>query len=105
MALKRNPNPTFVHPVEIPVPGEKPEKVDFTFRHKTKTAYQQFLVDCVGRSDTENALEIVSGWGLNEEFGQVSKESIEALFEEYLGAPGAVFMAYSQGLHQGRLGN
>ncbi|WP_341649932.1 phage tail assembly chaperone [Thauera humireducens] len=29
MALKKTPNPTYKHSVEIPVPGEKPEKVEF----------------------------------------------------------------------------
>ena len=105
MALKKNPNPTFRHEVEIPVPGEKPEKVEFVFRHKGKKAYQQFVEDCIGRDDTESTLEILDDWPLTAEFGKVSKESIDALYDAYPGAPNAVFIGYSKGLHQGRLGN
>lgn len=105
MALKKNPNPTFKHEVEIPVPGEKPEKVEFVFRHKGKKAYQQFVEDCIGRDDTESTLEIVTGWNIEDEFGPVSKEALETLYEAYPGAPNAVFIGYSKGLHQGRLGN
>ena len=105
MALKKIPNPTFKHEVEIPVPGDKPEKVEFIFKHKGKKAYQQFVEDCIGRDDTESALEIVTGWNIEAEFGPVSKESLETLYEACPGAPNAVFIGYSKGLHQGRLGN
>lgn len=105
MALKKNPNPTFKQTVEIPVPGEKPEKVECTFKHKTATVYKEFIADCAGREDAESILEILTDWKLVEVFGEVSKDSITALFEAYPGAPGAFFTAYVKGLHQGRSGN
>lgn len=105
MALKKNPNPTFKHPVEIPVPGEKPEKVEFTFKHKSKSEYKKYIESCVERDDPDNALEIVADWKLTETFGEVSKSAFEELFEAYPGAPGAILSAFVSGLFKGRLGN
>lgn len=105
MAIKKNPNPTFKHDVEIPVPGEKPEKVEFTFKHKGSKAFKQYVEDCVGRDDVDSTLEILSDWALTEQYGPVSREAIAEFFDAYPGAPNAVFVGYSKGLHQGRLGN
>lgn len=105
MALKKTPNPTFPAIVEIPVPGEKPEKVEFTFKYKSKAEYKKFIESCEGREDPNNALELVAGWKLNDVYGEVSAESLAELFDAYPGAPGAVFTGYVKGLHQGRLGN
>ena len=105
MALKKNPNPTFSATVEIPVPGEKAEKVNFTFRHKSKSEYKKFIESCVDRDDAESTLEIVADWKLTDVFGEVTKDSLTALYEAYPGAPGAVFTGYVKGLHQGRVGN
>lgn len=105
MALKKNPNPTFPATVEIPVPGTKPEKVEFTFHYKSKSDYKKFIESCADREDAESAVEIVAGWKLNEVFGEVCEESLDELFDAYPGAPGAIFTAYVKGLHQGRLGN
>lgn len=105
MALKKTPNPTFKQTVEIPVPGETPEKVDFTFKYKSKTDYKAFIAACVDRDDAENALEIIADWKLTDVFGEVGKDSITDLFEAYPGAPGAILNAYVKGLYQGRLGN
>ena len=105
MALKKNPQPTFKQGVEIPVPGAKPEKVELTFKHKRTKEYKQFVEDCIGRDDVESTLEVLTDWNLTEEFGPVSKESIAEMYEAYPGAPNAVFLGFSKGLHQGRLGN
>lgn len=105
MALKKIPNPTFKQTVEIPVPGEKPEKVDFDFNYKSKSAYKTFMDAMKDREDEETIAELIAKWPLDEVFGKPSKESVAELFDAYPGAPGAIFSAYVKGLHQGRAGN
>lgn len=105
MALKKIPNPVFNQEVKIPVPGEKPEKVEFEFFYKSKKDYDQFIIETATDSDVDSAAKIISGWALNDVFGAVSKDSIAELFNAYPGAPGALVAGYINGLHQGRLGN
>ena len=105
MALKKVPNPTFKQTVEIPVPGEKPEKVEFTFKYMTKADYKAFIESTNNKEDAESASEIIEGWPLEKEFGEVSKDNIADLFNAYPGAPGAIISGFIKGLHQGRAGN
>ena len=44
-----NPAPTFKAKVDIPVPGGKVEKVEFTFRHRTREEFQRWLEDIDGK--------------------------------------------------------
>jgi len=107
MALKKNPNPTFKQPVEIPVPGEKPEKVEFTYKYMSKSDYKAFIESASTKEDAESAAEILIAWpmSLEKEFGEVSQDNIADFFESYPGAPGAVISGFIKGLHQGRTGN
>ena len=105
MALKKNPKPTFKHFVEIPVPGEKPEKVEFTFKYMSKSEYKSFIEGAAEKKDAESASDILVAWPLDDEFGPVCQDSIESLFEAYPGAPGAIISGFINGLHKGRAGN
>ena len=105
MALKKIPNPTFKQTVEIPVPGEKPEKVEFDFHYMSKSAYKTFLDSMAGQDDDETISKLIAKWPLNEVFGEPSQASVADLFDAYPGAPRAIFAGFVKGLHQGRAGN
>ncbi len=105
MALKKNPNPTFKQIVEIPVPGEKPEKVEFTYKYMSKSDYKAFIESATTKEDAESAAEILVSWPLDKEFGEISQSAIEDLFDTYPGAPSAIISGFIKGLHQGRSGN
>jgi len=105
MALKKSPKPTFKQTVEIPVPGEKPEKVEFDFHYMSKSAYKVFLESMAGQDDDETISRLIAKWPLNEVFGEPSQASVADLFDAYPGAPSAIFAGFVKGLHQGRAGN
>ena len=105
MALKKVPSPTFKQTVEIPVPGEKPEKVEFDFNYMSKSDYKIFRESIACLEDEETIYKLIAKWPLNELFGEPSKSSVADLFDAYPGAPGAIFEGFVTGLHKGRVGN
>lgn len=109
--LKLVPNPTFKHPVAIPVPGEKPKKVEFVFKHKKKSELNEFFKEAAVSADDAKLLEIVAGWkksstdgdnGLDTEF---SDESFVDFLQNYPGAGSAIFDGYVEAMTKGRQGN
>jgi len=97
-----NASPTFKLKVDIPIPGARPEKVEFTFRHKKRDDFVEFLANLAGRQDVEVIQEIACGWDLDEPF---DADNIERLTQSYLGAAAAIIEAYVTELPALRRGN
>lgn len=95
-------NPTFKAKVGIPVAGGEHVEVEFTFKHRTKTALEEFIASREKQSDVDTFLEMVSGWDLADEF---NKENVETLLENYIGAALETFRVYLDQLVQARLKN
>lgn len=95
-------NPTFKAKVGIPVAGGEPVEVEFTFKHRTKTALEEFIATREKQGDVETFMEMVSGWGLADEF---NKENVTVLLENYIGAALETFRVYLDQLVQARLKN
>lgn len=94
--------PTFKSKVAIPVPGEKSVDVEFTFKGRTREAFKDFVDSLKDREDAEVLMDIASGWELEDAF---TKENVERLTENYLGAARAVIEKYLGELTAARLGN
>lgn len=106
------PNPTFKHPVQIPVPGGKTEAVVFTFKHKKRAEFKSFMeslgpTDEKGRerpvrTDVELVMEIASGWDLKDEF---TVENVTDLIDNYMGSGRVILAAYVEELTAATKGN
>lgn len=95
-------NPTFKAKVGVPVAGGDPVEVEFTFKHRTKTALEEWVNARAIRSDVESVTDMACGWELAEEFNPVN---VGTLIENYAGAGLAMFKVYVDQLIQARLGN
>ncbi len=102
MALKLNPEPTFKSSVGIPVPGGKPEPVEFTFRHRKVSDLASFGDAIKGKPNAEVVLQCIVGWALTDEFND---ENVGRLVDNYPGAATAIIDAYYRELANVRLGN
>ncbi len=100
--LKLAANPEFKAPVSIPVAGDEPAVIELTFRHRTKTALDEFIKSREGKDDADSFMEMTSGWDLAEEF---NKENVVRLLENYIGAALATYRVYIDQLVAGRLKN
>lgn len=100
--LKLVANPTFKAKVLIPVAGCEPVPMEFTFKHMTKSAFEAFGKGISGKSDSEAFMEIITAWDFEEEF---SKESVDILLENYMGAALAVFEGYKAELMKAKVKN
>lgn len=100
--LKLVANPTFKAKVGIPVAGDNPVEVEMEFKHRTKTALNEFIESRQGKSDIESFMDMVVGWELEDKFGL---ESAETLLENYAGAGLATFKVYVDQLVQARVKN
>jgi hypothetical protein len=101
--IKLDPNPTFQAPVTVPVHGAEPVQVSFTFRHRTRSAWEAWLKDELPNlSDAEVIQALACGWELDDEF---SAENIGRLLENYGGVGMAVFEAYERELSGARVKN
>ena len=99
-ALKAEP--TFLAKVGFPVAGGEPVDVMVTFRHRTKTALDEFLSTREGRSDVDSFMDMVVGWELADEF---NRANVELLLENHIGVALAVYKSYIAELVQHRRGN
>jgi hypothetical protein len=104
--FKINPNPTFKHKINIPVPGNTPVAVTFEFKHKGRDelqAYYAGLAEANDRSDGDALAELICGWeGVDVPF---SVENLSALVNNYPGAATALFEGYREALLEGRRKN
>lgn len=95
-------NPTFKSKVGIPVAGEESVDVLVTFKHRTKTALDEFIKSRADQSDVDSFMAMVSGWDLIDEF---NKENVEILLENHIGAALAVYRSYVEELLASKIKN
>jgi hypothetical protein len=91
MAIKLQPNPTFKAKVLVHIPGNEPEPVEFTFKHRGRKALKDYAETMQGKSDAELIMDLATGWDLADTF---NAENVGLLADNYLAAPGAVWDAY-----------
>lgn len=92
-----NASPTFKAPVPLSVPGLKqPLEVEFTFRHKKRTALQAWLDRWTVSPTHELLAEVVDGWALHRDGEPVpySVSALAELVETYTPARGEISDAY-----------
>lgn len=94
--------PTFVAPVAIPVPGDKPVPVKFTFKWRNADELEAWAKDNAKKTDAELVLSMCSGWELDDEW---TAENIEALCKKYQQAGAALVQAYAAELRGARAKN
>lgn len=96
------PAPTFKATVAIQVPGGKPVDVEFTFKHRDRENFKEFVDGLEGRPDVDILMDIASGWELEDAFDE---KNLEKLTSNYLGAGRAVLQAYINELTAARAKN
>lgn len=94
--------PTFKATVSIPVPGGKAADVEFTFKHRTRDGFKEFIESLQGAEDVDVLLDIASGWDLDEPF---EKASIEKMVQIYMGSARAALDVYITELTGARVKN
>ena len=97
------PDPTFKAKVEIPIPGKKAQKIEFTFKWRDSDDFKAFM-DSLGNHehDTDAVMEFATGWELADAF---NRENVDKLVKNYLGSARALITAYIQENAGARLGN
>ena len=118
-------NPTFKAFVLIPIVGEEPEKIEFTFKYRDRPGLAALFDDWgakgkemresfgeattlsdVVAAETELQVQqikdLVVGWGFDDKFDD---KSINALVKSCYGTAEAVVNAYQGAFSQARLGN
>ena len=91
-------NPTFKVKVAIPVAGSASIDVEFVFKHRTKDALEAFVKAREGKSDVDTLKEMAAGWDVEgEDLGKTADfndDNIATFFQNYFGAPVAIYEAY-----------
>lgn len=91
-----DPNPTFVLPVPLPVPGGAPVLVRFRFRHMDNDAYWAMLTE--SREKKESAADFlarfVDGWEGENINAPFSLEALAKLVTNYPKSAKAIFAAF-----------
>lgn len=100
--LKLVAEPTFKAKVGIPVAGGKAVEIEFTFKHRTKKALDEFIATLQGRQNAEIFMDMVVGWNLADPF---NAESVDLLLENYIGAAVATWDAYFDELYKAKRKN
>lgn len=100
--LKLVANPTFKAKVGIPVAGSDPVDMEFTFKHRTKAALDEFKKSSIGKSDAESLMDIIGGWDFEEEF---TAENVASMMQNYQGSALAIYRVYCDQLEQVKLKN
>ncbi|MCF5724362.1 phage tail assembly chaperone [Pseudomonas syringae] len=118
-------NPTFKAFVLIPVVGEEPEKIEFTFKYRDRPGLAALFDDWsakgkemrAGFGDDTTLSDVVSaetelqvqqikdlvvGWGFDD---KLDDKSIQVLVKSCYGTTEAVVNAYQSAFSQARLGN
>lgn len=94
--------PTFKEQVAIAVPGGKSVNVEFTFKHRSKEQFKEFIEGVEGREDVDVIKEVASGWELDEPFND---ENITKMTENYMGSARAIIETYMRELSGARTKN
>ena len=95
-------DPTFVSKVPIPVAGEAPIEIKFTFKHRTKDELEQFAKDRINKSDVETVMEMATGWELDDEF---NADNVQMLLQNRIGSGLAAYNVYLSELYKHKQGN
>lgn len=97
------PDPTFKAKVDIPVPGKKPQKIEFTFKWRDADDFKAFI-ESLGNhdSDTDAVMEFVTGWELTDAF---NRDNVDKMVKNYLGSAKALIQTYLSENAGARLGN
>jgi hypothetical protein len=85
--INLTPNPTFKAKVEICRAGLDPEKVEFTFRHRTRDAMDEFVKQLADLSIEEQVMAVACGWELEDPF---DIDHVKLLAQNYITAPAAI---------------
>lgn len=90
------PNPTFVVPVKLPVPGKPPVPVKFRFRHMDEDAYKAMLKESreAGESGATFLARFVDGWEGENISTPFSIEALEKLVKNYPKAGPEIFRTF-----------
>jgi len=97
-----NPSPTFKAAVSIPVPGGRAVDIEFTFKHRTREEFKEFMDSMDSREDADLLMDVVCGWDLDDPF---NTENIEKLTQNYLGSGHAIVEKYINELTRVRVKN
>lgn len=123
--IKIAQNPTFKAPVLIPIVGDEPEQIEFTFKYRDReelaalfdawnlkrreireTLGETPTLSEIVAADTEQQVQqikdLVLGWGFDDKFDD---QSIKAFVKSCQGATEAVVNAYEGAYGRARLGN
>ena len=100
--LSLKASPTFPATVSIPVAGGEPVSVKFTFKHRTKSALDEFIKSRAEVADIDSFMSMVEGWDLEDAF---TKENAESILENYIGTALAVYRAYIDELVKAKVKN
>lgn len=98
-------NPTFTATVQIPVPGQGTDPVEFIFKAKTTEAFDALLLEMNKGEKTlvDACREVASGW--NHPAVEFSAEKLAECFSLFPGSPLAIMTAYRLALFEGRQKN
>jgi hypothetical protein len=100
--LVLNPSPSFSVKVAIPVHGSVTSEVEFTFKHRTRDQFGEWLKALDGKDKDVAIMEMATAWDLEDAF---SAESVSKLLDNYMGAFDAIYSAYIEELTQAKLKN
>lgn len=98
-------NPTFPAIVDIPVPGDTPDPVSFTFKVKTAEAFDALVKQVQSGEKTvgQAVHEVVDGW--THPAVEFSPEKLEECFNTFPGSALAIWGKFRQELFEGRRKN
>lgn len=85
--INLNPNATFKAMVEICRPGLEPEKVEFTFKHRTRDEMDELLKQMAGMDIEDQVMAVACDWELVDTF---NLENVKLLAQNYITAPVAI---------------
>ncbi len=103
MTFKLEPNPTFWAPVDIPVPGGEPQRLELQFRHMSRERGVEFGESMTQRPLIECVLEVVSDWrGVDATF---TADALRQLDRDYWSACETILRAYVDELRGARRKN
>lgn len=95
--------PTFKAKPEIPVPGKKPVKIEFTFRHRDADDFKTFIEGVSSHpNDTALVMDVACGWELDQPFDE---EHVGKLVRNYMGSAKSIVEKYIEENAGARLGN
>lgn len=95
-------NPTFKAKVSIPVAGGPAVPVEFTFKHRSKDDFQEWVGAIADKDDVVLIQEVASAWELDEPF---DFDHITQMTQNYIGSARAVIETYIAQQTAAKLGN